>query len=100
MTPYCRIGVCRLPRRARGHVYLDQHSRPGERGYDEKRAGRLGCARIGFRAASAGVEEIANIGHVGDDLIDVLDRRTVLFEQPLDLVPGIAALGAEIAEMA
>jgi hypothetical protein len=84
-------------RRARGYVDFDEHSWPRERSYDEKRAGRLGRARVRLRTAFAGIEEIANIRHVGDDLVGIVYGGSVLFQQPLDFVPGIAALRAEIA---
>ena len=67
-------------RRARGYVDLDEHSWPRERSYDEKRAGRLGRARVRLCTAFAGIEEIANIRHVGDDLVDIVYGGSVLFQ--------------------
>jgi hypothetical protein len=69
-----------LFRRARGYVDLDEHSWPRERSYDEKRAGRLGRARLRLCTAFAGIEEIANIRHVGDDLVDIVYGGSVLFQ--------------------
>ena len=90
----------RLLRRARGDVDLDEHSWTGERGHDEKRASRLGCARVRLCTAFARFKEIADFGHIGDDFVDILlPSRAMLLQQPLDLVPGIAALCAEVAEM-
>src|SRR5262249_6800560 len=76
----CSILRYTLFRRAGGHVDLDEHSWPCERAYDEKRAGRLGRARVRLCTAFAGIEEIANIGHVGDDLVDIVRGRSVLFQ--------------------
>jgi hypothetical protein len=63
-------------------------------------AGGLRRARERLGTAFSGVGKVANVGHVGDDLVDVLDRRAVLRQQPLDLVPCVAALGADVAEVA
>jgi hypothetical protein len=56
------------------------YSWPRERNYDEKRAGRLGRARVRLCTAFAGIEEIANIRHVGDDLVDIVYGGSVLFQ--------------------
>ena len=69
-----------LFRRARRYVDLDEHSWPSECSYDEKRAGRLGRARVRLCTAFAGIEEIANIRHVGYDLVDIVYGGSVLFQ--------------------
>ncbi len=94
-----RSEVCELLWRGRGYVNLDEHSWPDEGSHDDNGAGRLDRARERLRLAFARFGEIANVRHVGDDLVDILDRRTVLFQKPLNLVPSIAALRAEVAEM-
>ena len=69
-----------LFRRARRYVDLDEHSWPSECSYDEKRAGRLGRARVRLCTAFAGIEEIANIRHVGYDLVNIVYGGSVLFQ--------------------
>lgn len=91
------VSACDLLWRGRGDVDLEEHSWPDEGTHDDDSAGRLDRAgeRLGLVFACLG--EIANVGHVGDDLVDILDRRVVLCQKPLDLVPGIAALRTEVA---
>ena len=82
------VSACDLLWRARGDVDLEEHSWPDSAGRLDRAGERLGLA-------FACLGEIANVGHVGDDLVDILDRRVVLCQKPLDLVPGIAALRTE-----
>src|SRR5229473_7163509 len=70
------VSACDLLWRARGDVDLKEHSWPDEVTHDDD-----------------------NVRHVGDDLVDILDRRVVLCQKPLDLVPGIVALRLEVAEV-
>ena len=83
--------------RARGYVNLEEHSWPDEGSHDDNGTGGLDRARERLCLAFARFEEIANVRHVGDDLVDILKSRAVLFQKSLNLVPSIAALRAEVA---
>jgi len=82
------------------YVDLDQHAGPSQSRDHHERAGRGNDIAIDFGAAFVGFEKVSDVGDVSCDLVDVLERRPVLFQKPLDLVPGITALPAEVAEMA
>jgi hypothetical protein len=85
--------------RTRGNVNLNEHSRPDEGGHGDNGAGRLGRAAERLCLAFARLKEIANVRQVRDDLVNILNRRAVLFQMPLNLVPSIAALRAEVADV-
>src|ERR1700704_1829562 len=94
-----RLEVYELLWRARGYVNLDEHSWPDQGSHDDNGSGRLGRARERLCLAFARFGELANVRHVGDDLVDILNRRAVLFQKPFNLVPCVAALRAEVAEV-
>ena len=67
-------------RSAGDHVDFDQHARPGQRRHHQERAGGWRDPAIDFAATFTGLKEIADVGNVGRDLVDVLERRAVLLQ--------------------